>query len=217
VYGDRAVEIYLDDCRADTATGADASLSDLLDEMKQRAFSAGRLIVAITCDGIDVAGPHLAETLQRSVTAFERIEMQTADPASLVTEALETARLLLNESDRAAQQVVDLLTQGKTSTALPQLAECCRAWSQVHEAICNAVTMLRIDPDKLIVGDRTMPEVLIGPLEKLKTLKESLEAGDHVLVGDLLTYEFPEAMTAWRMLIDAVAGEAGNKTMNAER
>ena len=43
------------------------------------------------------------------------------------------------------------------------------------------------------------------PLERLQQLTETVEAQDHVLLGDILTYEFPGAISSWRTLIDAVA------------
>jgi len=65
--------------------------------------------------------------------------------------------------------------------------------------------MRNLDPETLDLDGKRLPVVLAEPLEKLKQLKETIEAGDHVLLSDILTYEFPDALKGWRTLIQAVA------------
>jgi len=199
------MELFVDDRKLEPGTPPDARLGELLDVVKRRTGEIGRLIVSIACDGIDITGERFAEILAKPVASFERIDMHTAEPAVLVVEALDTASRLLDASEQAAGQVVDLLAQGKSATAMPRLAECCQAWLQVHEGICNAIAMLDLDPDLLDLGGKNLLLIMAEPLEQLKQLKESVEANDHVLLSDILTYEFPEAISAWRTLIQAVA------------
>lgn len=206
------MELYIDDQRTEATTAPDATFAELLEQMKRRSLEAGRIVVGISCDGVDVTGDKFAATLAAPVSDFARVDMQTANPVQLVGDALGTARELLDASEEASQQIVDLLAQGKSTTALPQLAECCKAWLQVHEGICNAIGMLNIDPDHLDVGGQSMPSMMTGPLERLRMLKDTIEAGDHVLLGDILTYEFPDALTAWRQMIDAVSRTASERS-----
>jgi hypothetical protein len=205
------MELYVDDRKVEPGAPPEARLGELLDIVKWRTGEIGRLIVNIACDGIDITGEHFAEMLAKPVASFTRIDMHTADPAELVIAALDTDAKLLDASEQAAQQVVDLLAQGKTGTAMPRLAECCQAWLQVHEGICNAIAMLNVDPETLDLGGKDLPLMMAEPLEQLKQLKESVEANDHVLLSDILTYEFPGAISAWRTLIGAVAARSGNK------
>lgn len=205
------MELFVDDQRTEASTAEDANLSVLLEEVKRGTVADNRLIVGISCDGQEVTGDKFAETLATPISEFSRIDMHTAEPARLVGDALNVARGILDASEQAAQQVVDLLAQGKSSTALPQLADCCRAWLQVHEGICNAIAMLNIDPDTLDVAGESMPALMAEPLERLRMLKETIEAGDHVLLGDILTYEFPEALAVWRKMIDAISRTASGE------
>jgi len=199
------MELYVDDCRTDPGVGPSAPLSDVVDAVKERSVERRRLIVSIACDGMDVTGQGFADKLAQPAEGYGRIDMHTAEPEALVQEALVTAGRLLDASEQAIAQVVEMLAQGKAGVALPRLAECCQAWLQVHEGICNAIAVLDIDPEGLELDGRALPELMAEPLERLQQLKETVEAQDHVLLGDILTYEFPGAISSWRTLIDAVA------------
>ncbi len=202
------MEVYLDDHKTEISTPTDAAVKDLLAELKDRAGASGRMIVGIQCDGLDVTGDAFAETLAAPVNAFARIEMQTAEPHHLVTEALALAEQLLEASTEQASGVVDLIALGKADEALPKLGECCNAWLQVNQGVCNAVSMLHLDPGAVTVGEKTLPELMAVPADQLKQLKDVIEAGDFVLLSDILTYEFPEAIESWRQMIAAVRDAA---------
>jgi len=207
------MELYVDDRRTDVQTPADARFRDVLEAVKVLTGTLGRMIVGITCDGIDVTGAGFAATLEQPAAHFARVDMHTADPAELVSQALSTAGELLDASEAALGQVVDQLALGKAGLALPRLAECCQAWLQVHEGICNAMIMRNLDLEALEVGGKRLGVVLAEPLEKLKQLKDAVQSGDHVLLSDILNYEFPSAMNTWRALIDAVGASAAAETI----
>jgi hypothetical protein len=67
------------------------------------------------------------------------------------------------------------------------------------------VTTLRgIDPHKFVVDGGAMMAQLNVPADRLKQLRDALEAKDFVLVSDVLTYEFGEAIASWRALLAAL-------------
>jgi len=202
------VDIYLDDCKAETATAADAALGDLVREVKARLEVSGRILVGIQCDGIDVTGESFGDVLTKAVGAHQRIDMQSADPQALVTEALGTTRELLDVSRQTCGDVVDLLSQGDIESAMPKLGECCQAWAQVHQSICNSVAMLGLDAESVQLEDKSLPELLQVPHAQLEQIKEVVIARDFVLLSDILTYEFSEATQAWEKAIDALSNRA---------
>ena len=198
------MELYLDDQKTETGTNSEATLAEVLNEIKQRLGSAGRIVVDIRCDGTDVTGAEFQETLAQPSSTFTRIDMHSADTRNLVAEALETAGTLLDESTRAAAEVVDLLSAGNVTEALPKLAECCRSWGQVHEGIYNSVVMLGLDVATFTVEGQSLPQILAVPNDQLRQLKEVIEAKDFVLLSDILSYEFSEAIDSWRKIKDAL-------------
>ncbi len=78
-------------------------------------------------------------------------------------------------------------------------------------AIGNAVAMLEIDADELEIGQRTLTEALNLPTDLLRQLKEVVEAKDFVLLSDILSYEFSEAIDSWRAVTEKLMAIAGDK------
>ena len=115
---------------------------------------------------------------------------------------------LLDAAAAESTAIVDGFARGDVRTALPKLGECCQTWSQVHLAICNSVSMLHLDPSRLEVDGRPLVETLRVPFDHLQHIKKVLEDRDFVLLSDILTYEFPEALAAWRKTIEALTAAA---------
>ena len=202
------MELYLDDRKTDAGCAPDASLGQLLADIKGRLDADGRIIVGVTCDGIDVCGDDFVEALKKPVAEYTRVDMHSAEPRELVREALNMAEQLLDATRGATGQIVDEIACGNVKEALPKLGECCRVWAQTNEGVCNAAAMLQIDVEKFCVGSQPLKDVLSIPVEHLTQLKEVVEAQDYVLLSDVLTYEFPEAINAWRSAIGALREQA---------
>lgn len=204
------MNVYIDDVKADVAIASDEPLDSVLQEARQRVGQQGRIVVGIVCDGIDIADSELVDTLQKPQSEFERIELHSADPAKLVQEALDQAEKLLDETAETAKDIVELLTCGNNAEAMPILSSCCQTWLLVHGGIANAIGALKIDPDSFMVDEKPMTEVLGDPIRVLSGIKESVTAKDFVLLSDILSYEFEEAIEGWRGIIDAVRKTAAN-------
>ncbi len=198
------MDIYLDDNKLTTELAPDATLLELVNETRQRLTEAGKILVAVQCDGLDVTGDGFGEALQRNLSTMQRIDFQTASPKALVIEAMDTASELLEASQLASTEIVNHLAQGDTAEALPKLRECCTAWSQVHEGICNSINMLGIAPDTIKVDDKPLAELLVKPCEQLAHIREVVESQDFVLLSDVLNYEFGEVVEIWQSIIDTI-------------
>jgi hypothetical protein len=195
------VQIYLDDTASAFTTTGDAPLATLIAEAKAKVAPQGRMLVGIQCDGLDVTGEDFTKYLVRPVQTYARIDLQSADAAALATDGLQTARALIESTETAIPGIVQQLAEGDLAGAMPQLGECCRAWLQIHEGICNVATLRKIDPAAAQADGVSMLERLAVPGARLKQLRDALEAKDLVLVSDVLAYEFPEAFAAWRTVI----------------
>lgn len=198
------MDIYLDDNRAALAATAEMTLGELVAATKQDLSARGRMLVGIVCDGLDVTGEGFAQQLQQPLSAFSRVDLQSADPTELAAEGLRTAGALLDATEEAIPEIVQEIAEGKLAEAMPKLGECCQAWLQVHEGICNVTTLRGIDPHKFVVDGGAMMAQLNVPADRLKQLRDALEAKDFVLVSDVLTYEFGEAIASWRALLAAL-------------
>lgn len=198
------MELYIDDCLADAPAAESQSLGVLVEGVKTHVASQGRILVGISCDGIDVTGEDFGDQLARPVGEFRRIDMQSAEPAALVAQALDVADGLLAESAAGCDEVVALLSRGNTRVALDRLGTCCKGWMQVHQAVCQALTLLGMDANTVQVDGEPLARRLEVPAHRLRQIKEAISGQDYVLLADSLTYEFPEAVESWRSIIAAL-------------
>jgi hypothetical protein len=83
-------------------------------------------------------------------------------------------------------------------------------WQQIHEAVSKSIHMLELDIDATMVDDRTLAEVITKPRNALAQIKDALQSQDHVLLADVLQYEFHDVAADWHTvlasLIDAAKG-----------
>jgi len=195
------VELFLDDRKTEVALAPHAPLHELLAETKKRLAETGRLIVGIQCEGLDITGDGFGQALGEPLSSYGRIDMQSAEPARLIAEATDTSTRLLDETERTTAEIAEQLARGEAQDSLPKLAQCCQAWLQIHEGICNSAHMLGVKPDTHEIDGATLGEMMATPIAQLTQIKEAIEAQDYVLLADMLTYEFSESVTVWRKIL----------------
>ncbi len=200
------MELYVDGQRSGAASGPEATVDGVLEAVRQDAAQAKRTILALACDGIDVVGEDLTRVLSQPVSQIGRIEIQTGDPGSMVAEALRDARGALDAVERLQMDVVSLLGEGKTGDAMRVLSECIVQWHQINEIISQSLALLS-GSAQVFQGDTERLAELIEPVRaKLTEVKEAVTARDHVLLADILEYEFEEVASCWRRAIDDILG-----------
>lgn len=105
--------------------------------------------------------------------------------------------------------------EGKTVEAAETLGECLRVWQQIHEAVGKSIEMLQLDPEQATVNEQPLFELISKPKEILLQVKEALQDRDHVLLADLLQYEFPEVTSRWHAVVAKLQQEA--ESLHASR
>jgi len=198
-----AIEVYLDDREYSADLAASGTLGDLVEAVRAEVATSDRVIVGIVCDGIgltDDLEAKLAEPLDR----FRRVDLQSGRAQELVRDALEQALNVLADTDHLREQAIDALTRGDQTEATQVLGDCFRHWSQIHLGIAQSLAFLGLDPQTLEVNGQPLESALAGIAERLKEVREALQAGDNVLLADTLQYEFDEAAETWKAAIEAV-------------
>ena len=167
-----------------------------------------RVVTGLRCDGRDVAANKMAATLGESVQSVARLEVFTATRGELVVDAMQQASKCLSETEPACGRVAELLTQDKTGEAAEALSECLRIWQQIHDALAKSIEMLNIDPAQVTANDQPLHELIARPKETLMQVKQALQNRDHVLLADVLQYEFSDVIKTWHDVIATVRREA---------
>ncbi|MBI4717291.1 MAG: hypothetical protein HY763_05765 [Planctomycetes bacterium] len=202
------MEVLVDDVPMPEPAALSGTVGDAVRHIQSNVCAAGRLVVSIRCDGLEVSGSDLAEALRRPLESLTRIEVCTSTAGTLVTDAMTRASTALDETMDGAERAAGLLTQGKTADGIEVLGECARTWQQVHQAVFQSLQMLQLDPRELEVNGVSLVDAMDQPRQALQQVKQALVAGDHVMLADVLQYEFSEAMQTWLAIIARVHREA---------
>ena len=199
-----AVLIHVDEQAFETQLTPANTIGELIDEVRAGLGGGKRLVVGIHADGLDIAGEGYAKTLDKPLASYGRYDFVTSDPQRVVRDALTECAPVLADAAARRAEAVDLLTKGDNGAGIAALGECCRAWQQVHEAICNAIGLLGLDPGALGLPEGPLSAVLGGTRDQLAQVHEALQAQDFVLLSDILQYEFEPIIENWRAAIDAI-------------
>jgi len=195
------VQLFLDDKVIDQPAPEVGTLDEALRQVQSDLAAARRILVAFACDGEEMVGAAMVEALRKPASSYERVDLFSSTPADLVRETMDHASTSLDQTEIATQEVAQMLIQGRSTEAIAQLGDCLRVWQQVHDAVSKSLSLLEIDPAQATIRDESMEAALIRPKEVLVQIKQALLAQDHVLLADLLQYEFAEVAELWRQLI----------------
>jgi hypothetical protein len=189
------VQILLDDRPYTTAGASTQTVGDLANEVCLSAQrNEPRFVVSIRCDSEPVAPQDLATVLQAPISQYDRLEFQTQPVAPLVRSTIEQAIRVLEDSGHAREKAADLLASGQQEGAMQEIQKFLQAWKQIHQTLMVISKTLRVDLDKISVGDASLTGVLDSLKAHFTEMREAMTQGDFVVVGDLLRYELAEPL-----------------------
>ena len=198
----------MDDKKVDDNRVVGGTLADTLRDVQAHCCPPPRILIGFRCDGNEVAGAAMATTLSRPAGSFELLEVFTGTREDLVADAMSRASASLEEAEGVTQNVAELLMAGKSSEGIERLGECMRTWQQIHDAVVKSLGLLRLDAEQLTVRDAPLLAALERPKDVLLQIKGALQAQDHVLLADILQYEFTDMTDLWHTMIARIRQEA---------
>ncbi len=198
------MQVYLDNEPYELTCSEQMTIGQVVDQVKTALPDRQRMLVAVRCDGQDVAPDRLDTVLGESVDRYEKLELETSSPWDLAASALSGAGELFSETQGLIEQTVDLLNQGQTTRAMDLLGNCLRVWNQASETVRRTAQLVGLNLDQIVVAGQPISEVFTKLREQLSSVKESLEGRDYVLLADILQYEVPATAQQWQQMIQAV-------------
>ena len=189
--------IYLDD--QPVQLGGD-DLAAVLDAAKQQLAHSGRVVVEVSVDGKTLTNDELQDQIHSAVGSGE-MRLYTADPNDLVRSTLE---MLLGQLDEARQHQSDAaerLHQDERDEAMSLISQAMDVWMQTQQAVAHSVNLTDINIETIDV-EGTPGRALIDQLiDQLKSLRDTIEAGDSVALADALAYEWPQIADRWQKML----------------
>ena len=205
------MDLFLDDKKVEDDGVVGGTLEQTLREVQTNLCSPRRILVGFRCDGEEIVSTAIAAAMQRPVASFERLEAFTSTRGDLVADTMGQASSSLEETESTTQRVAELLMEGKTVEGIERLGECLHVWQQVHDSVAKSLELLRLDPQKATVRDQPLLAALERPKDVLLQIKGALQAQDHVLLADILQYEFAEVTDMWHTMIARIRQEADDR------
>ena len=209
------MKISVDDQLLEGDFAEAGTIADALRHVQASACAPGHIVVALRCDGENVPTNDMGATLAKSTSTLDLLEVFTGTPITLVLDAMTQALAALVQTEEGCQRVADLLTEGNTAEGIKTLGECLRVWQQIHDAVSQALQMLEIDSTQVTVNDEPLASLIARPKDVLVQVKQALESQDHVLLADIMQYEFETVTRQWHDIVSCLlqrAEELGRDT-----
>jgi len=202
------VDIYINDSKIDADIEATGAVKDLVMTLQAGHCPAGHLVIAVRCDDKDVEAGAMAEALSRPASGLSRLDVYTSSREVLVHDAMAQASATLQDTENAVRRVAELIHEGQQKEGVELLGQCLQIWQQIHDAVGKSILMLDLNMEEMSIRDEPLVDIIGMPKETLLQVKSALESQDHVLLADILQYEFTEVTERWHALIALLRNEA---------
>jgi hypothetical protein len=210
--------VTLDGERLTRAFPTGGTLQELIDEVR-REHLGDRLVVSVAVDGLPLLDQELSERLDAPLGQVGHVELISADTRQLVADSLCEVADRLRDAGKAQEGVADDLTTGNVTSAVNCFNEFLQTWQICQKSIADCSGLLGEDLTALESGGRPVREHLDGLAEKLREMRDALEARDMVALADTLRYEIPDTCQSWHDILKdlaaGIAARAGGASANA--
>ncbi|MFQ5590113.1 MAG: hypothetical protein ACE5HE_03020 [Phycisphaerae bacterium] len=202
------MDVFVDDHQVDTGISGDHTVEDAVRYVQASVCAPGRIVVSLRCDGQSVPANGMAPALAKHSSTVDRLDVITGTRQALVVDAMNQAAAALENTEDQCRQVAELLVEGSTAEGIKILGQCLGVWQQVYSAVTQSLQMLELEPEELTVADEPLVDLICRPKDVLLQVKEALESQDHVLLADIMQYEFDSVIHQWRDVVGLLHDQA---------
>ncbi len=205
------MEVYINSEPIEVGIDPEDTLAEVLGMIQSNFIEQGDIVTGILIDGRVVDPDILAEIKVKPSNEFEEVNLSVRPANKFAAEGLMTISVHLDNSIGLRKEVVDLLQQGSSQEAMVKLNEYVTFWAGLQSTLGSACRLVGVDISAMEVydadgNDGQMVMDFVNSLsEQLVELKSALEAGDLVLLGDILEYEFGDLTDSWRDILQKLA------------
>ena len=202
------MDIFINDKKLDGAGNEEQTVQDVVVRIQENHCPPNHIVMGIMCDGMPIEGGKMAEAMIRPIVDIQRLDVITSTKEALVADAMVQASATLEDTESACQRVAELVSEAKSQEAVVLLGQCLSVWQQIHEAVAKSIAMLELDADSITIRDESLDSIIGKPKGVLLQMKSALESQDHVLLADILQYEFSEVTDSWHSVITMLRTQA---------
>ncbi len=208
------MKIVINGSELDTDLHQDATLGTALKIIQDEKVSNDSVISSIWIDGEPLSAQLLSEWKDRPASEFGEARIDAPNKRLLASNSLRILSEGLAESVNDRNEVVKQLQQGQSEGAMKLLPPYLNLWGGIQESISSVSRLLDLDLTNIEIisidqssnnGSGQKTKMLVEHIdhlaEILMQMKESLESGDLVLLGDTLDYEFADLTDNWQKIL----------------
>jgi len=196
----------LDGRRIESETDSTTTLHGAIDEAR-RDCPPENLIVTVRLNGRELVDAELEAMLDRALHTEDQVDLVSTNRRELAALALRDAAEAIERSGSDAERIADGLQGGVTEGGASEVVALFKAWTAANETVSQCCQLLDEDLTERRHNERSVREYLAELADRLRELRDALEAGDMVLLGDIVRYELPELSRQWGELLRALAEE----------
>ena len=191
----------------------DATLGQALAMVQEQKLSENEVLAGIWVDGEPLTAERLSIWKDRSVEEFCEAAVEAPVRTTFAARGLLLIAERLEQSTAQREQIVDHITQGRANEGFTGLDEYLGIWAAVQQSLASVARLLELDfatleyfPDESD-PESTQPilELIEQLTEQLREVRSALTAGDMILLGDILDYEFPDLTANWTNMLNQLA------------
>lgn len=191
--------IYLDDEPFHFVGG---DLGTVLDAANRRVKTEGRVIVEVKVGERTLVGETLRAAREENVSGQE-VQLISADPSELALTTLRQVRQLLTEAKEGFGAAAQAFQTDDGAGGMSKLGKAMDIWHQLPTAILHSAGLLNINLDEM-PAELSLNAASHELADRLRQLRESVQANDTVTLADALTYEWPKVAELWDRILIAL-------------
>ena len=206
--------VTLDGQQVGDSFDSEQTLQSVLDHVTDQHLDE-RMIVFVSADGETLVDDALNTRLQQPLQDTQKLDLVSANPRTLVAEALREVAKNLEATGEAQAAVAEQLQAGETAAGIKGFAQFLRACQICQHTLRESNRVLQTDLAEFTACGQQVHEHVEALNHRLRELRDAFESRDMVLLGDIVQYELPDLCRTWRDILSELAETIANNTQPA--
>lgn len=192
--------VTLDGKKLDQSFSEQTSLRSLVDAVRE-GLPEDRMIVALSLNGQEMPEGDLEQCLRALAQPNDQIDLESADKWELSASALRSVADELENAAEKQSAIAEKLTSGDSSEAIREVGEFVLLWQTCQKTVIQCCDVARTNLTERDFDGRPVSDHLSDLADRLREIRDALEARDYVLLADVVRYEIPNLCTLWRDIL----------------
>jgi hypothetical protein len=177
---------------------------DVLTALDRRLGPEHRVVTAVRFDGVDQPSFRAGELATLGIATLDRVEVETAPAAEVLTSTATTARAGVVVIARSVREMADTFRGADVCGANARLAEVAGVIGELTLLTAALSKAAGTDLDVLHCGAVSGAEIVDAVGGRLEQLLTAQEARDWCAAADCLEFDLAPAIDRWRLVFDAL-------------